>query len=56
MTPSRLVTLSISSLCYLDIEANTFLKELIDFMMQHFLQGVILNMLFDFILTQTLII
>ena len=32
------------------------MKELIDFMMQQFLPGVILNMLSDIILTQKLII
>ena len=49
MALSRLVTLSISSLRNLDIEANKFYIELIDFMMQHFLPGVTLNMLFGHI-------
>ena len=47
MVLSHLVTLSTSSLRNLDIEANKFLIELIDFMMQHFLTGVTLSMLFD---------
>ena len=46
MALSRLVTLSISSLRNLDIEANEFMIELIDFMMQQFLRIVTLNMLF----------
>ena len=46
MALSRLVTLSISSLHNLDIEANISMTELIDFMIQHFLPGVTLNMLF----------
>ena len=49
MALSRLVTLSISSLRNLDIEANKFMIELIDFMMQQFLPGVTLNMLFGHI-------
>ena len=57
MALSRLVTLSISSLRNLDIEVNKFsMLELIDFMIQQFLLSVILNMLFDLILTQKLII
>ena len=48
MALSRLLTLSISSLCNLDIEANKLI-ELIDFMMQHFLLRVILNMPLDLI-------
>ena len=50
MTLSCLVTLSISSLRYLYIEANTFYDRA-NLIMQHLLQGVILNMFFDFILT-----
>ena len=49
MALSRLVTLSISSLRNLDIQANKFYDELIDFMMQQFLPGVTLNMLFSHI-------
>ena len=55
MTLSCLVTLSISSLRYLYIEANTF-YDIAYLIMQHLLQGVILNMFFDFILTWTLIL
>ena len=40
MALSRLVTLSISSLRNLDIEANKFYIELINFMMQQFLPSV----------------
>ena len=50
MTLSCLITLSISSLRYLYIEANTF-HDRAYLIMQHLLQGVILNMFFDFILT-----
>ena len=50
MTISCLFTLSISSLRYLYIEANTFYY-IAYLIMQHLLQGVILNMFFDFILT-----
>ena len=42
---SRLVTLSISSLRNLDIEANKFYKRAHQLMMLHFLPGVTLNML-----------
>ena len=49
MAVSRLVTLSLSSLRNLDIEAKKFMIELIDLMMQHFLLGVSLNMLFHHI-------
>ena len=52
MALSRLVTLLISSIRNFDIEAN----KLYDFMIQHFLQGVIHNMLFGLILTVKLII
>ena len=54
MTFSCLATLSISSL-YLDIEVKSFMIDLIDFMMQHFLQDGVPNMLVDFILTLKLI-
>ena len=46
MALSRILTLSISSLRNLDIEANNSMIELIDFMMQQFLPGFTLNMLF----------
>ena len=49
MVLSRLITLSISSLSNLDIEANIFLIERIDFMMQHYLLGVKLIILFGLI-------
>ena len=46
MALTCLVTLSISSLRNLDIKAKDSMIELIGFMMQQFLPGVILNMLF----------
>ena len=56
MALSRIVTLSISSLRNLDIETNNSMIELIDFMMQQFLPGVTLNMLFGHTYTPKLII
>ena len=57
MTLSRLVTISISSLRTFDIEAKIhYMIELIDFMIQHFLQEGILNMHFSLLLTGKLII
>ena len=51
MAFSRLVTLSISSLCYLDIEANKFNDRAhrLCVMVQRFLPSVTLNMLFGHI-------
>ena len=46
MALSCLVTLSISSLRNMDIRAKNSMIELIDFMMQQFLPGVTLNMLY----------
>ena len=43
MALSRLVTLSISSLRYSNIEAKNSVIELINFMMLHFLPGITLN-------------
>ena len=56
MKLTHLVSLSISSVCIVDIEAKNFMIKPINFMMQHFVQCVISNMLFDLILTQELII
>ena len=56
MVLSRLVTLSISSLRNLDIEANKFYDRAHRLYEQQFLLGAILNMLFDLILTWKLII
>ena len=47
MALSHLITLSISSLCNLNIEAKKSMIERIDFMVQHYLPGVTLNMLFS---------
>ena len=47
MALSRFVTFSISLLRNLDIEAYKFYDRTHRFKMQHFLQGVILNMLFS---------
>ena len=56
MTLSHFVTFSISALRNLDIEANKLYdRELIDYMVQHFLQGAILSLLFSLILTLKLI-
>ena len=49
MALSGLVTLSISSLRNLDIEANNSMIGLVDFMMHHFLPRDTLNMLFSHI-------
>ena len=49
MALARLFTLFISSLHNLDILANESTIEPISFIMQHFLLGVILNMLFGLI-------
>ena len=46
MALTRLVTLSISSLRNLDNDAIKFYDRALDFMMQQFLSGVTLNMLF----------
>ena len=56
MTLSGLVTLSISSLRNLDMRLINSMIQLIDFMMQHFLCNVTLNMIFGQILTPKLII
>ena len=57
MALSRLVILSISSLIEIWIlRLINSMKELINFMMQHFLPGVTLNMLFGHIKTLKLII
>ena len=51
MALSHLVTFSIILLRILDIKVNTFKIELTNFMMQHFLQGINLNILVSLIVT-----